>query len=307
MQTTAATTWTLLLGPWALAAVTLVIVVIAASMTGPKALRRLVDLGLIGWALISAFPLIWMLFTSFVPGEKLTSGGLTLVAGPSDLTLANYRALLGHSSIGLWVFNSVLVAVVATLGHLIFDSMAGWAFARLDFPLKRPLFALVVATMMVPGQIVTVPLFLQMAQLGLVDSLWSVILPSLSGPFGIFLFRTHCQGLPIELEEAARIDGCSEWAIFWRIVMPLSLPVLGTLGTFVFVTHWNAFLWPLICLLSATNYTLPVGLATLQGQHNLDHGLLMAGACVSALPMVITFLLFSRMFVQEIHAGALKG
>jgi multiple sugar transport system permease protein len=259
------------------------------------------------WAVACCFPLGWMAFTSLVSSDQIKTGGITLVGSPAELTLDNYRVLFSRAGIVRWFVNSLAVAGVITLFHLLFDAMAGWAFARMEFPGKRVLFAVVVATMMVPGQIVTVPLFIQMSGLGLIDSLWALILPALAGPFGIFLFRTHCQSLPRDLEEAARIDGCSDWGIFSRIVLPLSLPVLGTLGTFLFVTHWNAFMWPLVVLFSASRYTLPVGLATLQGQHDTDYGLLMAGASVSALPMVAVFLGFHRLFVQEITAGALKG
>lgn len=299
--------WGVLVLPSALAGLLLMLVAVGVLAGFHRVTRVMALLALTLWALISCFPLVWMLFTSFVDPELIKSSGLTLVSKSSDLTLENYRVLLSHSSMGRWFVNSLFVAAVVTFFHLLFDAMAGWAFARMEFPGKRLLFAVVVATMMVPGQVITVPLFIQMSHMRLIDSLWALILPALAGPFGIFLFRTHCQSLPRDLEEAARIDGCSEWGIFSRIVLPLSLPVLGTLGTFIFVTHWNAFLWPLIVLFSASGYTLPVGLATLQGQHDTDYGLLMAGASLSALPMLIAFLAFNKLFIQEISAGALKG
>jgi multiple sugar transport system permease protein len=299
--------WGVLLLPTVLAGLLVLILALGFGLGFHRMVRALSLLVLSLWAAVSCFPLFWMLFTSFVPADLIKASGLTMIGGMSDLTLENYRVLLSHSSMGRWFLNSLFVALVVTFFHLLFDAMAGWAFARMEFPGKRVLFAIVIATMMVPGQVITVPLFIQMSNLRLIDSLWALILPALAGPFGIFLFRTHCQSLPKDLEEAARIDGCSEWGIFTKIVLPLSLPVLGTLGTFIFVTHWNAFLWPLIVLFSASQYTLPVGLATLQGQHDTDYGLLMAGASLSALPMLIAFLAFNKLFVQELSAGALKG
>lgn len=302
-----AASWGVLVLPTVLAGLLVVILALGFALGFHRLVRALSLIVLSLWAAVSCFPLFWMLFTSVVPPEMIKASGLTMIGGASDLTLENYRILLSHASMGRWFVNSLFVALVVTFFHLLFDAMAGWAFARMEFPGKNALFAIVVATMMVPGQVITVPLFIQMSHLRLIDSLWALILPALAGPFGIFLFRTHCQSLPKDLEEAARIDGCSEWGIFSKIVLPLSLPVLGTLGTFIFVTHWNAFLWPLIVLFSASQYTLPVGLATLQGQHDTDYGLLMAGASLSALPMLIAFLAFNKMFVQEISAGALKG
>ena len=248
-----------------------------------------------------------MFFTSFVTPEKITAGSLTLATSLSDFSLENYRALFEHSSMGRWFLNSIFVCSVITLIHLLFDSLAGYAFAKKEFSGRSLVFALIVATMMIPGQVLMVPLFILLSRLGMVDTLTAVVLPALAGPFGIFMMRQHIKSIPNELLDAARIDGCSEGRIFFSIILPLSAPMLATLGIFVFVTHWNAYLWPLIVLYSSKAYTLPVGLATLQGKHTVNYGLLMAGASLAALPMILAFLCFSRAFVKGLTAGAVKG
>jgi len=262
---------------------------------------------LLGWAVLSLFPLFWMFYTSFVDPAKITTGSLTLATSTDDFCLANYRALLAHASMGRWFVNSVAVCLVITLLHLLFDSLAGYAFAKKEFRGRSLLFGAMVATMMVPGQVLMVPLFILLSRMGLVDTLTAVVLPALAGPFGIFMMRQHIRSIPDDLLDAARIDGCSEARIFFSIVLPLSAPMLATLGIFVFVTHWNAYLWPLIVLYSNEAYTLPVGLATLQGKHMVNYGLLMAGASLAALPMIVAFVCFSRAFVKGLTAGAVKG
>ncbi|MBP5468225.1 MAG: carbohydrate ABC transporter permease, partial [Candidatus Riflebacteria bacterium] len=162
------------------------------------------------------------------------------------------------------------------------------------------------AAMMVPGQIVMLPLFLFMAKWGLVDSLWSVILPSMAAPFGIYMIRQYMDSIPVQMCEAARIDGASEYQLFYNIYFPLSKPILATSAIFIFITEWNAFLWPLVTLNSEKYYTLSVGLSTLQDQQAMDYGLLMAGATLSAIPMVIIFLFFSKYMLEGMRKGAIQ-
>lgn len=255
-------------------------------------------------AAIFLFPLVWMFITAFTHPESITKVPPDLLG--RDYTLMNFKDLFGHSEILLWLFNSTLISLAVTFFHLFFDSLAGYAFARKDFPGKTIIFWAIISLMMIPGQVIIVPLYLMMSKLHLLDSLWAVILPGLAGPFGIFLMKQYMEGLPRDLEDAARMDGCSEVGIYRHIILPLSKPVLGTLGIFTFITYWNAFLWPLIVLNSASHYTLPVGLATLQSKQVLDYGLLMAGAVVAALPMMIVFFAFQGFFVKGIRMGALK-
>ncbi len=259
------------------------------------------------WALLSLFPLAWMFLTAFEKPELIRSTALLPVSSWSDLGLENFQILWKHAQMTRWFVNTVLVCVAATVLHVLFDAMAGYAFARKEFAGKSLIFWLVLGTMMIPGQVLIVPLFLLMRNFGLIDTLAAVILPSLSSPFGIFMMRQFMRNLPRDLLDAARIDGCSEFGIFWRIVVPISAPAMATLGIFVFMSTWNAFLWPLVVLFSAENYTLSVGLATLQGKHTIDYGLLMAGATVTALPMILAFLFMSRFVVRGLSAGAVKG
>ena len=265
---------------------------------------------LIAGAVVSIFPAFWMLYTSFCPTEKL-SAGIAPGASPAlfhlELTLVNYARLVTNAPIVRWTLNSFVICAVITLGQLLFDSMAGYAFARKEFPGRRLLFWLVIGTMMVPVHILIVPLYIMMVRLHLVDTLWAAILPGLAGPFGIFFMRQYMLTIPTQLEEAARIDGCNELQIFFRIILPISAPALGVLAIFLFISNWNSFLWPLLVLNSADTFTLTVGLATMQDKHALDYGLLMAGAVVASLPMFGVFLLFQHMFIRGVRMGALKG
>ncbi len=276
-------------------------------MTFRKSHLSLIVLLAVG-AAVSLFPVLWMFYTSFNPAEKLSA---TLMGSASphlrDLTLLNYARIFKNAPIVRWTLNSFFICTVVTLGQLLFDSMAGYAFARKRFPGRRLLFWLVVGTMMVPVHILIVPLYIMMVKLRLVDTLWAAILPGLAGPFGIFFMRQYMLTIPTELEEAARIDGCGELQIFFRIILPISAPALGVLAIFLFISNWNSFLWPLLVLNSADTFTLTVGLATLQDKHALDYGLLMAGAAVASLPMFGVFLLFQRMFIRGLRMGAIKG
>jgi len=256
-------------------------------------------------AIVSLFPTFWMIYTSFWPAEKLSSAQPILAYG--EFTVRNYSQLFLNAPIARWTVNSFVVCAAITLGQLLFDSMAGYAFARKEFPGRRVLFWLVIGTMMVPVHILIVPLYIMTVRLHIVDSLWAVILPGLAGSFGIFFMRQYMLTIPAALEEAARIDGCNEFQIFFRIILPVSAPALGVLAIFLFVSNWNSFLWPLLVLNSADTYALTVGLATLQDKHALDYGLLMAGAVVASVPMFGVFLLFQHMFIRGIRVGALKG
>ena len=261
-------------------------------------------------AAISMFPVVWMLYTSFCPTEKLSAGFLRQtpsLLSSQDFTLVNYMRLFRNAPLIRWTLNTLVICVAITLGQLLFDSMAGYAFARKHFPGRQLLFWAVIGTMMVPVHILIVPLYIMMVRLHLVDTLWAAILPGMAGPFGIFLMRQYMLTIPTTLEEAARIDGCNELQIFFKIILPLCTPALGVLAIFLFISNWNSFLWPLLVLNSADTYTLTVGLATLQDKHSLDYGLLMAGAIVASLPMFCVFLVFQRMFIREMRMGALKG
>jgi multiple sugar transport system permease protein len=256
-------------------------------------------------AAIALFPFYWMVTSALTPRAAAIRVPPSLF--PVDATLENLQSLFAQAPVLLWAFNSLLVAGAIMVGHVVFDSMAGYAFARKRFAGKGILFVLIVSSLMIPVHVTLVPRFILVTGMGLDDNLLGVIAPSIADVFGIFLMRQFMQSLPRELEEAARVDGASEWQVFTRIVMPLSMPAVATVAIFSFVGAWNAFLWPLIVLSKRELLTLPVGVALLQQEFSSNVGLQMAGALVGAVPMIVLFLLFQRHFLEGVRVGALKG
>jgi multiple sugar transport system permease protein len=256
-------------------------------------------------SVIALFPMYWLFVNALTP---ITSNPpLTPILWPA-WSLDNFRRLLdGNTYYVNWMLNSLIVAVAITVWHVIFDSMAGYAFAKRRFPGREVLFWLMLSTLMIPIHVTVIPLFIVTNRLGLLDNLMAVILPGTANAFGIFLMRQYIQTLPSELEEAARIDGASELRVFWNVILPLSQPALGALAIFTFVRHWNDFLWPLIALTRPQNYTLTVGVANLQGEFATDYGVIFAGAALAALPMIIFFFAFQRYFLEGVRMGAVKG
>ena len=251
-------------------------------------------------------PFVWMVLGSFKPqGEFLRLPPTWL---PEQPTLGNFQRLIDRLDMPRFFFNSIVVAVVVTVGNLIFAPMLGYALAKLRFSGKGVLMGLVLATLMLPGAAILVPQFVLMSALGLVNSYPALVLPFLAGPFGVFLTRQFFAGLPEELLEAARMDGASEFRIFWTIAMPLAGPVLATLGILTFLGTWNAFIYPLVMAQEPEMYTLPVALATFAtGQYQADHGMLMAGALVLVLPILILFVVMQRWITEGIATTGLKG
>ena len=255
--------------------------------------------------LITLAPFLWMLLGSFKPEAELQRVPPTW--WPEAPTLGNYRELFDRLDFPRFFANSVLVAVAVTVGNLVFCSMVGYALAKLDFAGKRLLFGLVLGMLMVPGVVTFVPLFVLVANLGLVNTYPGLVLPFLVTPLGVFLMRQFIMGLPDELIEAARIDGAGEWRIFSRVIMPLCGPALATLGILTFLSSWNNFLWPLVVAQSEDKYTLPVALALYSvGQNATRYGLLMAGAVVIILPVVALFITLQRYFVQSVATTGIK-
>ena len=255
--------------------------------------------------LITLAPFLWMLLGSFKPEAELQRVPPTW--WPEAPTLGNYRELFDRLDFPRFFANSVLVAVAVTVGNLVFCSMVGYALAKLDFAGKRLLFGLVLGMLMVPGVVTFVPLFVLVANLGLVNTYPGLILPFLVTPLGVFLMRQFMMGLPDELIEAARIDGAGEWRIFLRVIMPLCGPPLATLGILTFLHSWNNFLWPLVVAQSEDKYTLPVALALYSvGQNATRYGLLLAGAVVVILPVIALFIALQRYFVQSVATTGIK-
>jgi len=255
-------------------------------------------------SLVMLTPLLWMVMTSIqTPNESQQFPPVL----PSGIHWQNYTNALHAVPFGRFFLNSVIVTAACVLGNLVLCSLAGYAFARFRFFGRDLTFVVILATLMVPFQVVMIPTFLIMKDLGLIDSLGALILPNLVTPFGIFLMRQFFRTLPAELEEAARIDGCSRLGTLVQIVLPLSGPALATLAVITFLYSWNDFLWPLVAIQSEHHMTLQLGLSTFQGAHATDWTLLMAGNVMAVMPMLLLFLLAQRQFVRSIAAAGVKG
>ena len=250
-------------------------------------------------------PFVWMLLGSFKSTAEIRQHPTEFL--PREPTLDNYTELFGRLDFATYFTNSLVVAVAVTLGNIVFSSMVGYALAKLDFRGKRMLFGLVMVTLMVPGVVTFVPLFVLTANLDLINTYPGLILPFLITPLGVFLMRQFMLGLPDDIIEAARIDGAGEWRIFLRVIMPLCGPAVATLTILTFLGSWNNFLWPLVAATTENMYTLPVALALYSvGQNAAQYGLMMAGAVVVVLPVLIVFVLLQRSFVQGIALTGIK-
>jgi multiple sugar transport system permease protein len=255
--------------------------------------------------LLTLLPFVWMLLGSLKSdGEILRNPSGFL---PQDPTLANYGTWFAELHFGKFFTNSLIVAVFTVLGNLLFCSMVGYALAKMDFPGKRLLFLLVMVTLMVPGVVTFVPLFVLVSKLGLLNTYPALILPFLTSPLGVFLMRQFMLGIPDALIEAARLDGAGEFRIFARVVMPLCGPPLATLGILTFLASWNNFLWPLVAATSEDRYTLPVALSLYStGQSGTQYGLLLAGSVLVITPIVVLFVCLQRFFIQSVASAGVK-
>jgi multiple sugar transport system permease protein len=263
-----------------------------------------VNLALVIGAVITLVPLLWMVAASFMPTGQANSQ--PPVFFPHPPTLEHYRTLFLRLNLARTLRNSIVLSVSITAGSLLFNSMAGYAFAKLRFRGRDRIFALLIAALAIPVQVAMLPLFLEIKWLGLVNTLWGVLIPTLSGIFGIFLIRQYARSVPDEVLEAARMDGAGEFRIYWKIVLPLIRPILVTLALFMFLGSWNDFLWPLVVLTDESRYTLPVALANLTGEHVQDTELMMAGSVLTVFPVLIVFLVLQRHYIQGIMMGSVK-
>jgi multiple sugar transport system permease protein len=274
-------------------------------MTAPAARDRIRPLWLLPVLVTMLFPLFWMFFLSFQPSA---GGFLSLEAfRHAGFTLANYADLFREAAFARYIFNSVFVATVVVAVNVLTAAAVGYALARTRHWGSKFLTVAMVATLMLPKQVLMIPLYLVCARLGILDTYWSLILPFAVDAFSIFLVRQYVLGLPTELEDAARVDGAGEFRIFSTIVLPLMKPVLAVVAINAFLINWNSFLYPLIFVDSDALRTLPVGLALFaQGEHSVHWGLLMAGSGISALPTIAVFLFFQRQILEGIVAGSEK-
>jgi len=255
-------------------------------------------------AAFALFPLLWMVSVSFMQPGAASSYPPPLL--PADATLQNYRDLFARANMGGYLLNSLIVACGLTVTSVLFNVMAGYAFAKLQFSGRDALFKALLTALVIPGQVAMMPLFLMLKAMGLVNTWAGVIVPGMAGVFGIFLVRQYARSIPDALLEAARIDGASELRIFILVVLPLLKPVLVTLAVFAFLGSWNDFMWPLIVLTDSTLHTAPVALASLSREHVQDSELMMAGSVVTIAPVLALFLGLQRYYMQGLLAGSVK-
>lgn len=256
-------------------------------------------------SLFTLFPLFWLFSSSLKDISEIFINPPIWI--PSTLHWENFRELFMERKFGIITWNSFLLSTASTVFALIFCSLAGFAFAKYKFKGKQFLFVLVLASLMIPHEATMVPLFSIYKNLHLIDNIWGVILPDLANAFGIFFMRQYCMSLPDEMLEAARIDGCSEFKIFRRIVLPNLRSGFAGLGIILFVKQWNNFLWPSVILRSQENMTLSVALKALEDSNNTPYHLIMAGSVISVLPLMIIVLIFQKQLIAGMIDGAIKG
>ena len=271
----------------------------------PRLATVLVNGLLIGLTAVTLFPLLWMLSVSFMPAGAASVLPPPLI--PAHPTLANYRELFVHGGMVRWLANSLLLATAVTAGSLAFNTMAGYAFAKLKFAGRERLFGALIGALVIPGQVAMMPLFLLLKHMGLVNTYGGVIVPAMAGIFGVYLVRQYAHTIPDELLEAARVDGAGEFRIFLTVVVPLLRPVLASLAVFTFLACWNDFMWPLIVLTDNELQTLPVALASLSQEHVQDNELMMAGSVMTVLPVLLLFLALQKYYIQGLLLGSVKG
>jgi arabinosaccharide transport system permease protein len=259
------------------------------------------------FAIIFLAPFFFMLVSSFKPGQEMIRNGINSRLQFNIMSLNNYKILFFQDNRYLnWFKNSLIITALYTILSLFFSSMVGYGLAVYNFKGKNLIFLIVLIVMMLPLEILLLPLYKLMITLKLINTYLGVVLPFAVSPFAVFFFRQYVAGLPKELIEAARIDGCSEFKIFFRIMVPLMKPAFGAMAILESMTSWNSFIWPLIVLRSTERLTLPVGLASLMTPYGNNYDMLMSGAVMSVIPITIVFLLNQRAFIEGLTAGSIK-
>ncbi|MFI0419620.1 carbohydrate ABC transporter permease [Spongiactinospora sp. 9N601] len=259
---------------------------------------------LVPMSIVTVLPFVWLLLSSVMTQTELNR--FPPAFWPQAIDLDGYRSVMERSDFPRWFLNSLIVSASIVLAQLVLCSMAGYAFARIRFIGSRLTLVLVIATSLIPFQLTVIPTFLIFSKVGLTDTLGALIVPQLSSAVGIYLMTSFFRSFPGELEEAARIDGCSRLGVLFRVVLPVARPALAALGIITFITAWNDLFWPLVAINSEANYTLQVGLTTFQGLHRANWPAIMAGAVMVTLPVLVVFLVGQRRFVQAL-TGAVKG
>lgn len=274
-------------------------------MKNHPAMKIAAHIVLLAGAITMIMPFLWTVSASF---KQLSE---VFVFPPrffgSKIEWGNYLRISDRFPFGTYFLNSLKIAVIVVAAQLVTSSMAGFVFARLRFRCREMMFGLYIATMMVPAQVTMIPNFIVMRYYNLVDTHWSLILPALVSAFGTFLLRQFFMTIPQSLEDAAKMDGCTPFGIYWRIFVPLSKPAMATLGVFVFMGSWNDFLAPLVYINTQQKMTLPLGLASMQGMYSTDWPVLMAGTVISIIPLIAIFLLAQDFFIKGVTLSGLKG
>ena len=250
------------------------------------------------------FPILWVVLSSLKPQSELFTYPITIL--PASPTLANYVSAFKDSAFLTYFFNSTFVSVVSTLITIVINVMAGYALAKYYFPGRGAIFAAMLGTLMIPLQAIMVPIFIILKQIGLLNSLWGVIIPPAATPTGIFLARQYMLTIPNSLIEAARIDGAGEFRIFRSIIVPLAKPIIATLAIFSFMWRWNDFLWPFLVLTAKQKMTLQLALANFVGQYQINWASLLALTVVTMIPMIVVFIALQKYFVAGLTAGGVK-
>ncbi|NYE03343.1 multiple sugar transport system permease protein [Bacillus niacini] len=258
----------------------------------------LIHLVLIVGSVAMVVPFLWMILTSLKTYAESIQVPPVII--PEDFQWGNYKEVFGLLPFFKFMYNTVIVTVLRTVGQLFLCSLAAYAFARIEFPGRNILFILALSVLMVPGQVFLLPQYMIMVKLGWLNSLQAVIVPGLFSAFGTFLLRQFFMGLPKELEEAARLDGCNHFQIYWKIMLPLAKPGLIALGIFTTLWSWNELMWPMIVNSSPESMTLSAGLSSLQGQYLTNYPILMAGSFLAILPMLILFIILQKQFIEGI-------
>ena len=256
----------------------------------------------IGWLL----PFLWAVATAFKTETDAASGDPGWI-GASGPTIDAFAAILSQGNVYTWALNSLLTSVAITVITLAISAMAAYAFSRLDFTGRKWLFVVIIASIVVPPQVLIIPLFYEMLAFNLVDTYWGLILPQVVAPAMVFILTRFFDAIPIELEDAARVDGAGRFRIFWSIVLPLSRPILASVAIFVFISAWNNFLWPFLVINDTTLMTLPVGLQTVISAYGVQYAQVMAQAVLAALPLIIVFIIFQKQIVKGVATSGFGG
>lgn len=255
--------------------------------------------GLIIYAIVTFIPFLWALSASFKPLSEISASGTNFI--PQEFTLENYKAIFAQEPLfGRWLFNSAIVAILATLFNLLFNSMAGYALARIRFPGNRLFFFLILAVLVVPSQITLLPKFLILKSLGWLNSYQGLVVPTVVNATFIFMMRQFFVNFPKELEEAAQLDGLNRFETFFQIVLPLAKPALAAQTIFIFMSSWNDFLLPLVVMSNPEMFTLPIGLNAFKGQYITYWNYIMAASMVFTLPALVIYAFFNRYFIQGV-------